>query len=78
MDEIRGDVSVAELRGAGWRKSRASNASGNCVEVAALRPGVAAVRDSRRPDGPALVCTPARLAVFVRRVKNGEFDRPPG
>jgi hypothetical protein len=33
-----------------------------------------AVRDSRRPGGPALVCTPAEISAFICRVKNGQFD----
>ncbi|MFZ0047785.1 MAG: DUF397 domain-containing protein, partial [Streptosporangiaceae bacterium] len=38
-----------------WRKSTASNPSGNCVEAAALPDGQVAVRNSREPGGPALV-----------------------
>jgi hypothetical protein len=33
-----------------------------------------AVRDSRRPGGPALVCTPAEISAFICGVKNGQFD----
>jgi hypothetical protein len=33
-----------------------------------------AVRDSRRPGGPALVCTPAEISAFIGGVKNGQFD----
>ena len=58
-----------------WRKSRASNPSGCCVEVAGLPAGGAiAVRDSRDPAGPALIYTGPQVAAFVARVKNGEFD----
>jgi Domain of unknown function (DUF397) len=35
-----------------WRKARASNSSGACVEVAALPGGDVAVRNSRHPSGP--------------------------
>lgn len=34
-----------------WRKSSFSGDSGNCVEV---RQDLAAIRDSKNPDGPAL------------------------
>lgn len=38
-----------------WRKSRRSNGSGNCVEVAALPEDQRlAIRDSKDPSGPVL------------------------
>jgi hypothetical protein len=52
-----------------WRKSSYSNPSGNCVEAADLLGGVA-LRDSRSPDGPALVFTSATWGTFVRKVKS--------
>jgi hypothetical protein len=57
-----------------WVKSRHSNATGNCVEIAALDGGGIAVRNSRDPDGPALVYTPAEMAAFLAGAKEGEFD----
>ncbi|MEV7995438.1 DUF397 domain-containing protein [Streptomyces sp. NPDC086077] len=57
-----------------WTKSRHSNAEGNCVEVAALMDGGVALRNSRDPDGPALVYTVAELAAFLAGAKDGEFD----
>ncbi|MGH3277420.1 MAG: DUF397 domain-containing protein [Streptosporangiaceae bacterium] len=67
-------LSAADLGAARWRKSRASNPSGNCVELAALPDGGVAVRNSRYPAGPALVYTRAELAAFLTAAKNGEFD----
>jgi hypothetical protein len=55
-------------------KSRYSNAEGNCVEVATLPGGGVALRNSRDPDGPALVYTPAEVAAFLAGAKDGEFD----
>jgi hypothetical protein len=41
-----------------WRKSTRSSGSGqNCVEVSTHVPGRVAVRDSKDPQGPALVLT---------------------
>ena len=57
-----------------WRKSRASNPSGNCVEVAELPDGSIAFRNSRDLTGPALIYTRAEVAAFLSGVKNGEFD----
>lgn len=57
-----------------WRKSRASNPSGNCVELAPLPGGDVAVRNSRHPAGPVLIYTRAELAAFLKGAQNGEFD----
>jgi hypothetical protein len=66
---------AGQLGVARWRKSRASNPSGNCVEVAVLPGGgEIAVRNSRYPGGPALVYTRAEVAAFLAGVRNGEFD----
>jgi hypothetical protein len=54
-----------------WRSSRHSGGNGGqCVEVANLTGGVA-VRDSKDPDGPRLVVTPAAWAAFLHAVKSG-------
>jgi hypothetical protein len=58
-----------------WRKSRRSNASGNCVEVAQLPRGAGvAIRNSRNPEGPALVFTRDEIAAFVAGIRDGDFD----
>jgi hypothetical protein len=63
------------LHNARWRKSSRSNGSGgNCVEVADNIPGVVAVRDSKNPDGPALVLGRDRWHTFLDGIKGGTFD----
>lgn len=57
-----------------WRKSRHSNPSGNCVEIAVLPDGRVALRNSRHPSGPALIVPRRDMAAFLRAVKEGEFD----
>ncbi|MFJ4963415.1 hypothetical protein EES43_00205 [Streptomyces sp. ADI96-02] len=67
-------MSAAAIPGAAWHKSARSNAAGNCVEVARLEDGEIAVRNSRFPEGPALIYTAAEMAAFLRGVKDGDFD----
>lgn len=67
-------MSAAELTGVAWRKSARSGALGNCVELAVLADGAVAMRNSRFPEGPALVYTKAEIAAFVAGAKDGEFD----
>lgn len=57
-----------------WQKSRRSNPSGNCVEMAALPGGEFAVRNSRDPQGPALVYTRDEIVAFVEGARDGDFD----
>jgi hypothetical protein len=68
------DGSNARLGEVSWRKSQHSNPSGNCVEVAGLSDGAVAIRNSRYPGGPALVCAPAEFAAFLAGARDGEFD----
>lgn len=72
--QVTNGIPATQLPMARWRKSRASNPSGCCVEVAALPDGTIAVRNSRDPGGPALVYTRAEVAAFLTGAKNGEFD----
>ncbi|MFG2732133.1 DUF397 domain-containing protein [Streptomyces canus] len=60
-------MSVApDLSTAAWRKSRHSHESDSaCVEVADNLPGIVPVRDSKDPEGPALVFTRDAWAAFV-------------
>lgn len=58
-----------------WQKSRRSNPSGNCVELALLPgSGGVAIRNSRDRDGPALVYTRDEVAAFLGGVLDGDFD----
>ena len=67
-------VPAGDLPGARWRKSGRSSAHGNCVELASLSGSEVAIRNSRHPQGPALVFTGAELNAFIGGVKDGDFD----
>jgi hypothetical protein len=65
---------ASALVGVTWHKSRCSSPQGECVEMALLPSGEVAVRNSRHPDGRALIYARAEIEIFVRGVKAGDFD----
>ncbi|MGH3800217.1 MAG: DUF397 domain-containing protein [Pseudonocardiaceae bacterium] len=78
MPQITNGMPTTRLPGVTWRKSRHSNPSGNCVELAELPVGGIAVRNSRHPSGPVLIYARAEMVAFVQSVKDGEFDEMTG
>ncbi|MEV0735446.1 DUF397 domain-containing protein [Streptomyces sp. NPDC050549] len=65
--------------GARWFKSSYSDGAGNnCIEIADLADtacaGVA-VRDSKYPDGAALLFAPDSFSAFVREIRHGRYAR---
>lgn len=62
------------LDGARWQKALRSNSQGNCVEIAELPGGRIAVRNSRHPDGPALIYTRPEIEALILGAKDGDFD----
>ena len=61
-----------DLSHAEWHTSSLSGSSGQCVQVAFLDKGIA-VRDSKNPNGPALVFESAVFAAFLRAVRTGQL-----
>ncbi|MFJ7590119.1 DUF397 domain-containing protein [Streptomyces sp. NPDC097617] len=57
------------LISARWRRSSRSTGMNNCVETAALRGGLLAVRDSKRTDGPAVLFTGPAWDGFLASVQ---------
>ncbi|MEU8561930.1 DUF397 domain-containing protein [Streptomyces cyaneofuscatus] len=56
----------ADLTSVTWRKSSYSNSDGGqCVEVSDDFPGVVPVRDSKRPEGPAVIFGTSAWAAFL-------------
>ncbi|MET9292343.1 DUF397 domain-containing protein [Streptomyces sp. NPDC003077] len=54
-----------------WTTSSYSGGGNNCVQVAALRAGRLAVRDSKRATGPALLFPDAAWEAFLATVRAG-------
>ncbi|MBO0652623.1 DUF397 domain-containing protein [Streptomyces triculaminicus] len=74
MPQAHNGMAASDIEDVVWRKSRHSNSQGSCVEFAKLPGGGVAVRNSRHPDGPALVYTPAEIEAMLLGIKDGEFD----
>ncbi|MEK8171019.1 DUF397 domain-containing protein [Streptomyces sp. M19] len=57
-----------------WRKSSySSNNGGTCVEIGEGITGVVPVRDSKDPNGPALMFTPHAWTSFLGDVRRGDI-----
>jgi hypothetical protein len=70
-------VAAPELHGAAWKKSSYSGDNqSQCVEVADViaKYGGVGVRDSKDPQGPALLFPPQAFADFLAEVTAGTFD----
>jgi Domain of unknown function (DUF397) len=68
---------VIALSKAHWRKSSWSSYNGNCVEVAELRDGWIAVRDTKDAGrGQVLLFGIEEWRSFLDFVKNGEPGQP--
>jgi hypothetical protein len=63
---------MTDFSDAKWRKSRRSQNSGACVEVARAGETIG-VRDSKDPAGPVLTFSPAEFDAFLDGVAKGEF-----
>ncbi len=58
-----------------WRKSKASQIDGNCVEVA-IGVDEVRMRHSQDRSGAVLSFTHAEWRAFLNGARNGEFDLP--
>ena len=65
---------AGQLGKVAWLKSSYSNPNGNCVEIAWLPDGQFAVRNSRHPEGPALIYTRDEIAALIDGARGGDFD----
>ncbi|AHH15680.1 hypothetical protein NONO_c08730 [Nocardia nova SH22a] len=65
-----------DLEGARWFKSSRSASGKDCVEIAHLTGGLVGVRDSKSPEGPALVFEPSEWDAFTSGLRTGRLDLP--
>jgi hypothetical protein len=66
-------MDTPDVSRARWRRSAHSGQNGNCVEVATAQAAIA-VRDSKDPQGPALIIPRSAWREFSERVKRGTHD----
>jgi len=72
--EVTAKAFQFDLSNAQWlTTTRSGPDRDNSVEVAFVGQAIA-VRDSKNPDGPALIFTAAEWDAFVGGAKDGEFD----
>jgi Domain of unknown function (DUF397) len=74
MTHVFNGMPATDLGDLPWQKSPTSSPAGNCVEMAALPTGEIALRNSRHPDGPALIFTNAEIRHLLLGAAAGHFD----
>jgi len=74
MQHTYNGIPAGRLDGAVWRKSQRSNSQGACVEMARLDVTTVAVRNSRDPEGPALIYPASAVRALVGGLREGTFD----
>jgi hypothetical protein len=71
---IYNGMPASDLTTAHWYKSPASSPQGNCVELAGLPDEQIAMRNSRHPNGPALIFTKDQMKDLIDTLRSGTFD----
>jgi hypothetical protein len=70
------DVTAGHASAKWMKRSHSGPTGGNCVEIAFLPDGDVAMRNSRYPNGPALLFTSAEWTAFLGGARDGEFGVP--
>ncbi|MZE79588.1 DUF397 domain-containing protein [Streptomyces xinghaiensis] len=73
MTDRKTELYDVDLTGVAWRKSSASGAENDCVEIAELPGGGWAIRDSKNPGREPLRFTATEWTAFRQGVIAGEL-----
>ncbi|WP_370418644.1 DUF397 domain-containing protein [Streptomyces sp. QH1-20] len=73
MNDRKPELHTYDLSGAAWRKSSASGAEHNCVEVADLADGSVAIRDSKDTHRTPLRFSAPEWAAFRQGLVSGDI-----
>jgi hypothetical protein len=71
---IYSGMPAVDLGTEGWEKPWSGTNGGSCVEAKRLPDGSVAFRQSKDPDGPALVYTRDEMISFLEGAKSGHAD----
>ncbi|MEU1202109.1 DUF397 domain-containing protein [Streptomyces sp. NPDC005813] len=74
MGSVHSGMSAAELGTEGWVKPWSGTNGGSCVEAKRLPDGSVALRQSKDPEGPALVYSRDEMIAFLQGAKSGQAD----
>ncbi|WP_406165057.1 DUF397 domain-containing protein [Streptomyces sp. NBC_00996] len=74
MGSVYSGMPAVDLGTEGWQKPWSGTNGGSCVEAKRLPDGSVAFRQSRDPEGPALVYSRDEMTAFLRGAKSGQAD----
>ncbi|MFC7263975.1 MULTISPECIES: DUF397 domain-containing protein [Streptomyces] len=74
MGSVHSGMSAVDLGTEGWEKPWSGTNGGSCVEAKRLPDGSVAFRQSRDPEGPALVYSRDEMIAFLQGAKSGQAD----
>ncbi|WP_059006554.1 DUF397 domain-containing protein [Streptomyces specialis] len=76
MTTAKPNPSALDLSGITWRTSSYSGGGGDCVRIGATN-GFVLISDSKNPELPPQVYTPAEMRTFLSGIRTGAFDATP-
>ncbi|KPI22224.1 protein of unknown function DUF397 [Actinobacteria bacterium OK074] len=73
-EPVYSGIPAGELGAEGWAKPWSGTNGGSCVEAKRLPDGSVAFRQSKDPEGPALVYSRDEMISFLDGAKSGQAD----